>query len=73
MNRLQIVFASLLLIVLCGCAAMAFTKPGASDAEYSRDWNDCRVKANQAGETGVIPWRNFMQECMEGQGWTRTN
>lgn len=50
---------------------MHFTHPTKSTADYKKDWNGCRVKLNQAGMAQGYGQKQFMQECMEGEGWTR--
>jgi hypothetical protein len=62
--------AALMAIGLAGCT-MHFRKEGASNADFHRDWTECEVMANQAGYTGGLIRRNFMEECMVGRGWTR--
>jgi hypothetical protein len=63
------------LILLSSCGTMHFAKDGAGQKEVTRDWNDCRVKMGQSGvaQQGIVFQRSFMQECMEGQGWVRTD
>lgn len=64
---------SVVCVALFASCTMRFTHPTKdSQGDFKRDWNDCRVKANQAGAmTQYGPTKQFMQECMEGQGWTR--
>lgn len=58
------------LVTTLGCAT--YTKPGATKADWQRDKNDCTVKLNQAGLANNSWQRSqFLQECIEGQGWTR--
>lgn len=54
-----------------GCAAMKFKHPTKDpNTDYKKDWTNCRVKMNQAG-VGEWHERDFLQDCMEGEGWER--
>lgn len=73
----KITLMAIILPFLQGCGTMKFDKENATDRDLKKDWNDCLVKAGQAGFRGGDIFANmrrkdFMQQCMEGGGWTRT-
>lgn len=51
---------------------MKFTHP--SKTNFKLDWVNCQVKMGQANISGAgygVHQREFMQQCMEAEGWTR--
>ncbi len=73
--KLKLLAIILATLILNGCAPTLYVKPGASEQDWSRDYNDCLVKANQAGYTGGdlaanLNRSNFLDMCVQGQGWT---
>lgn len=58
------------ILVLCaflaGCT-MHFTRPDYTEAGFQKDWTNCQAKAGQAGLAGN---RDFLRNCMVGEGWT---
>ena len=67
-NRLMRTIILLAVIFLSGCSAMKFHKDGASNRELSGDWTYCEAMNPYSG---VIPWRRYMENCMNGKGWDR--
>lgn len=66
---------------LVGCAGtMTFIKPGQefTHQDVQKDFTECQVMANQAGYgTGSIianmHHKRFLETCMNGRGWARTD
>lgn len=78
MNNLRSLAAGLsacVVLMLAGCALRPtwhWEKPGASDAEYSFDLNQC--KAMTYSDASVVVTKESVRRmftCMERKGWAR--
>jgi hypothetical protein len=62
-------------VSLTGCAGMKFSHPSKDpNAGFKQDWTNCQVKMGQANVSSAgwgMNQRAFLQQCMEGEGWTR--
>src|SRR5579863_7885143 len=68
--------AVLVLLLLAGCAPMAWTKPGATREGLARDRYSCMQEAKDVPYYGpsVGPsGRVLFKACMEAKGWTRVS
>jgi hypothetical protein len=65
-------WAVIIAFVLSGCGTMKFDRPDRpySEREFQADWTQCE-SMNQMGNS--IPGRNFLERCMFGKGWNRTD
>lgn len=72
------IIVTLILLTFPGCGT-TYSKPGANEADFYRDHNDCQVKAQLAGYSGYdgkdfssgYSRSRFIKQCLMGQGWTK--
>jgi len=48
-----------------------FTKPGATDFDWSRDSYECERDTKIAGVRGLPQQANFYERCLEARGWRK--
>jgi hypothetical protein len=76
-RKLTVGLSACIVLMLAGCALRPtwhWEKPGASDAEYSFDLNQCKTMT-YSDASGVVTKESVgrMFACMERKGWTRVN
>ena len=69
------IVAAISVASFAGCASKTYVKPGATQQDWQHDYNDCLVKANQAGYSGGnfganINRNKFIDMCVQGRGWS---
>jgi hypothetical protein len=62
-------------LVLAGCAARAWTKPGGTQAMFNKEAYSCEKDVQFAqhlgnGAVGIANARDMFARCMQAAGWT---
>ena len=66
MKLLVVVLSAL---ILTGCATPNFRKPGGTMQEFYKAKTTCQVQLNLTGITGYFQQKQYVRECLAGEGW----
>jgi hypothetical protein len=60
----------LLSLLLAGCAANTWSKPGASSQDFYDAEDQCQAQSERSSQKGPVNWSDF-DACMRNKGWSK--